>query len=47
MENPVKIDDFGVTLFLETPIYNSTFNDLFAKSSGPWSNFIHGTGEYL
>ena len=21
MENPIKIDDFGVPLFLETPIY--------------------------
>ena len=22
MENPIKIDDLGVPLFLETPIYN-------------------------
>ena len=23
MENPIKMDDLGVPLFLETPIYNS------------------------
>ena len=27
--------------------HNSTFKDFLAKSSGRWSNFIHGTGEYL
>ena len=25
MENPIKIDDLGVPLFSETPIYNSTY----------------------
>ena len=23
MENPIKLDDLGIPLFLETPIYNS------------------------
>ena len=25
MENPIKMDDLGVPLFLETPMYNSSF----------------------
>ena len=30
MENPIKIDDLGVPLFLETPIY--IYNCLFKKT---------------
>ena len=26
MENPIKMDDLGVPLFLETPIYNELYN---------------------
>ena len=40
MENPIKMDDFGVPLFLETPIY--TFRYIFwdALLSSNNSNFI-------
>ena len=27
MENPIKMDDLGITLFLETPIYYKGFWD--------------------
>ena len=28
MENPIKMDDLGVPLFLETPIYTFVLNHL-------------------
>ena len=32
MENPIKIDDFGVPLFLETPIYPYKYFQLAKKN---------------
>ena len=33
MENPIKVDDLGVPLFLETPIYSSSFGKFLVKPS--------------
>ena len=34
MENPIKMDDLGVALFLETPIYfGNESNDILAAQS--------------
>ena len=40
IENPIKIDDLGVPLFLETPIFVS----LFAKGAFQSLHFLPGTG---
>ena len=37
MENPIKIDDLEVTLFLETPIYIFIFLLLFNESIDFWA----------
>ena len=42
MENPIKMDDLGVPLFLETPIYNPRLQDncqLFTASLMTFPNF--------
>ena len=38
MENPIKVDDLGVPLFLETPIYNITHRktNMDPKNHGVW-----------
>ena len=37
MENPIKMDDLGVTLFLETPIYIFICLLLFNESMDFWA----------
>ena len=46
MENLIKIDDFGVQLFLETPIYGFPYN-LFGnkQESLPSKNLIFRTSD--
>ncbi len=34
MENPIKMDNLGVPLFLETPIYQNAYNALFLETNG-------------
>ena len=34
-ENPIKIDDLGVPVFLETPIFCMYFDDFFLVRPGP------------
>ena len=50
MENPIKMDDLGVPLFLETPILMEemrliTVVDLHVKSSQKWK--IHDDSSYM
>ena len=33
-ENPIKMDDLGAPLFLETPIY--TYKDIYKPGSSEW-----------
>ena len=48
MENPIKMYDLGVTLFLETPIYHRhNYIKYNIKSYVPWSKvaFFFGMGK--
>ena len=37
-ENPIKMDDLGVPLFLETPIYVQKAMNLISLGLGPWKS---------
>ena len=41
MENPIKIDDLGVPLFLETSIHGNCAIYLFLGVVGKWGKWIH------
>ena len=40
MENPIKIDDLGVPLFLETPIYIVFRGDTLDLTSGEFAELV-------
>ena len=41
--NPIKMDDLGVPLFLETPIYNIIYISIYRKSLGVYSHTTDGS----
>ena len=42
MENPIKMDDLGVPLFLETPIFRGKLAVSFRAGKGQGLNSIRG-----
>ena len=53
LENPIKMDDLGVSLFLETPKWSSQNNREWISSKGAWSvskydsNWVHMTSLHV
>ncbi len=41
MENPIKIDDLGVPLFLETPIYVPSPYLRYSSYTNPYHGLVH------